>query len=213
MWELGYKDSWAPKNWCFWTVVLEKTLESPFDFKEIQPVHPKGNQSWKDWCWSWNSNTLATWCKELTHLKRPWCWERVKMGGEGNDRGWDGWTASLTQWIWVWVNSRSWWRTGKPGVLQSMGSQRVGHNWATELNWTDCHSPQLGSCLRQPASRQFIQKWFFSKGPKDEFPLALFPSSKWVKFGHAPKLHLKAVSLVVFLQTLRWKTPESWKMT
>ena len=85
MWELDYKESWAPKSWCFWTVVLEKTLESPLDCKEIQPVHPKGNQSWiwKDWCWSWNSNTLATWWEELTHLKRLWCWERLKVGGEG----------------------------------------------------------------------------------------------------------------------------------
>ena len=95
------------------------------------------NIHWKDWCWSWNSNTLATRCKELTHLKRPWCWERLKVEGEGDDRGWDGWVASLTQWTWVWVKLRSWWWTGRPGVLQSMGSQRVGHNWATELNWTD----------------------------------------------------------------------------
>ena len=91
---------------------------------------------WKDWCWSWNSNTLATWCKELTHLKRPWCWERLKAEGEGDDRGWDGWEASPTQWTWVWVGSRSWWWTGRTGVLQSMGSQRVGQGWATELNWT-----------------------------------------------------------------------------
>ena len=80
-----------------------------------------------------NSNILATWC-ELTHLKRPWCWERLRAG-EGDDRGWDGWMTSPTQWIWVWANSRSWWWTGRPGVLQSMGSQRVGHDWATELNW------------------------------------------------------------------------------
>ena len=82
MWELDHKEGWAPKNWCFWIVVLEKTLKSPLDCKEIKPVHRKENQSWrklvfnilwKDWCWSWNSNTLATWCKELTHLKRPWC--------------------------------------------------------------------------------------------------------------------------------------------
>ena len=85
------------------------------------------------WCWSWNSNTLATWCEELTHLKRPRCWERLK-GGEGDDRGWDGWMASLTQWTWVWAGSGSWWWTGKPGVLQSMGLQRVGHDWASELN-------------------------------------------------------------------------------
>ena len=74
MWELDHKESWVPKNWCFWTAVLEKTLESSLDCKEIQPVHPKGDQSWihwKDWCWSWNSNTLATWYEELTHWKDP----------------------------------------------------------------------------------------------------------------------------------------------
>ena len=137
MWELDHKESWVPKNWCFWTVMLEKTLESPLDCKEIQPVHPKGSVlgvHWKDWCWSWNSNTLATWCEELTHLKRPWCWERLRAGGEGDDRGWDGWMASLTQWTWVWVDSGTWWGTGRPGVLQFMGLQRVGHDWATELN-------------------------------------------------------------------------------
>ena len=77
-----------------------------------------------------------TWCKELTHWKRPWCWERLKTGGKGDNKGWDGWMASPAQWTWVWVRSGSWWWTGKPGVLQSMGSQRVGHNWVTELNWT-----------------------------------------------------------------------------
>ena len=92
---------------------------------------------WKDWCWSLNSNTLATRCEELTPWTRPWCWERLKAGGEGDDRGWDGWVASPTQWTWVSASSGSWWRTGKLGVLQSMESQRVGHDWATELNWTD----------------------------------------------------------------------------
>ena len=91
---------------------------------------------WKDWCWSWKSNTLATRCEELTHLKRPWCWERLKVGGE-DDRGWDGWMASLTQWTWVWVNSESWWWTGRPCMLQSMGSQRVWHNCMTDVNWTE----------------------------------------------------------------------------
>ena len=140
--ELDYKESWTLKNWCFWTVVLEKTLEGPLDYKETQPVHPKGDQSWlvihwKDWCWSWNSNPLATWCEELTHWKRPWCGEKLKEGGEGDDRGWDGWMASWTQWAWVWVNFGSWQRTGRPGMLQSMESQRVGHDWVTELNWTE----------------------------------------------------------------------------
>ena len=77
------------------------------------------NIHWKDWCWSWSSNSLATWCKELTHWKRPWCWERLKAGGEGDDRGQDGWMASLTRWTWVWASSGSWWWTGKPGMLQS----------------------------------------------------------------------------------------------
>ena len=136
MWELDYKESWVQKDWCFWTVLLEKTLESPLDCKEIQPVHPKGVQSWVDWkhwCWSWNSNTLATWCEELIYWKRPWCWERLGAEGEGDDRGWDGWMASSTQWTCVWVNSGSWWWTGRPSVLRFMGSQRVRHNWETEL--------------------------------------------------------------------------------
>ena len=83
---------------------------------------------------SWKSNNLTTCCEELTHLKRPWCWERLRAGGEGDDRGWDGWMASPTQWTWVWVNSGSWWWTGRPGVLWFMGSQRVRHDWA---DWWD----------------------------------------------------------------------------
>ena len=74
---------------------------------------------------------------ELTHWTRPWCWEGLGAGGEGDDRGWDGWMSSPTPWTWVWVNSESWWWTGRPGVLWFMGSQRVGHDWATELNWTE----------------------------------------------------------------------------
>ena len=136
MWELDYKESWALKNRCFWTVVLEKTLESPLDCKEFQPVHPKGNQPWifigRTDAEAETPNPLATWCEELIHWKRPWCWERLKAGGD--NRGWDDWMASPTQWTWVWVNSGTWLWTGMPGMLQSMGSQRVGHNWATELN-------------------------------------------------------------------------------
>ena len=135
------KESWALKNWCFWTVVLEKTLGSPLDFKEIQPVQPKGNQSWmfigKT---KFEAETPILWppdAKNSLFGKRPWCWQRLKAGGEGEDRAWNGWMASLTQWAWVWVNSRSWWWTGRPGVLQSMGSQTVGHNWVTELNWNE----------------------------------------------------------------------------
>ena len=95
---------------------------------------------WKEWCESWNSSIMATSCEDLTHWKRLWCWEGLGAGGEGDDRGWDGWMVSPTRWTWVWVNSRSWWWTGRPGVLQFMGLQSLsGHNWLnwTELNWTE----------------------------------------------------------------------------
>ena len=101
------------------------------------------NINWKDWCWSWNSSTLATWYEELTHWKRPWCWERLKAG-EWDGRGWHCWMASPTRWTWVWVGSRSWWWTGKPGVLQSMVSQRVRHDWVTELNCNQMFMAQNG---------------------------------------------------------------------
>ena len=105
IWDLNYKESWAPKIWCSWTVVLEKTLAAR---RSNQSILRKSvlNVHWKNWYW--NSNTLATWCKELTHWKKPWYWERMKAG-EGDDRGWDGWMASPTQWTWVWVSSGSWW--------------------------------------------------------------------------------------------------------
>ena len=92
---------------------------------------------WKDWCWSRNTNTLATSCEELTYWKRPWCWEGLGAGGEGDNRGWGGWMSSPTLWTWVWVNSGSGWWTGRHGMQQSMGSQSVGHDWVSELNWTD----------------------------------------------------------------------------
>ena len=96
-----------------WTAVLKRLLRVPWTARRSNQVNPKGNRSlnvhWKDWCWSWNFNTLATWCEELTHWKRPWCWERLKLGGEGDDRGWDGWMALPTWWTWVWVHARSWW--------------------------------------------------------------------------------------------------------
>ena len=134
MWELDCEESWALENWCFWTVVLEKTLESSLDCKEIQPVHPEGDQSWvfigrTDA----KAETLILWppdAKNWFDLKRPWCWKRLKAVGGGDNRGWDGWVASLSRWTWVWVSSRHWWWTEKPGVVQSMGSQRVGYDWA-----------------------------------------------------------------------------------
>ena len=138
--ELGCKESWVQKNGCFETVVLEKTFENPLDCKEIRPVNPKGNQSWivigrtyakveapKLWPPDVKSQLIG---KDL-NAGKDWRWR------EGDDRGWDFWMASLTQWTWVWVSSGRWRRTGKPGVLKFMGSQRVGHDWATELNWTE----------------------------------------------------------------------------
>ena len=105
--------------WC-WRRLLRVpwTLSNQSILKEISPKYS---------CWSWNCNTLATQYEEMTHWKRPWCWERLKAGA-GDDRGWEGWMASPTWWTWVWAGFRNWWWTGKPGVMQSMGSQRVGHN-------------------------------------------------------------------------------------
>ena len=154
MWELDYKESWAPENWCFLTVVLEKSLESPLDCKEIQPVPPKGDQSWvfigrTDV----EAETPILWPpdeKSWLIGKHPDAGKDWGQEEKGNDRGWDGWIASPTQWTWVWVNSGSWWWTGRPGVLRFMGSQRVEHNssyWATELNWIFFHL----LCLSQSA--------------------------------------------------------------
>ena len=140
MWELDCEESWAPKNWCLWTVVLEKTLESPLDCKEIQPVHPKGEQS----C-VFIRRTDAEAETPIFWLPHANCWLIGKDPNAGRDLGqeekgmtedgWDGWMAWLTQWTWVWVTSGSWWWTGRPGVLRFMGLQRVGHTWAIELNW------------------------------------------------------------------------------
>ena len=113
-------------------LVLEKTLESPLDCREFQPVHPKGDQSWvfigrTDV----EAETPILWppnAKSWLIGKDSWCWERLRAGGEGDTRGWDGWMVSLTRWTWVWASSRSWWWTGKPSMLQSMESQRVGHD-------------------------------------------------------------------------------------
>ena len=139
MWELDCKESWTPKNWCFWPEVLEKTLESPLDFKEIQPVNPEGNQSW-----TFNGRTDA-------EAETPILWPPDAKSwpiGKDTDPGKDwrqeekGTTEDkmvglglLTQWTWVWTSFGSWWWTWRPGMLQSLGSQGVGHDWATELNW------------------------------------------------------------------------------
>ena len=141
MWESDYKESWVLKNWCFWTLLLEKTLESPLDCKEIQLVNPKENQSW-----IFIGRTDAE--AEIPILWPPDEWRtnslektlmlgKIEGGRRRDDRGWDGWMASPTRWTWIWVSSGSWWGTGKPGVLQSVGWQRIGHDWVTELNWAE----------------------------------------------------------------------------
>ena len=148
IWELDNKKGWVPKNWCLRTVVLEKTLESPLDCKEIKPVNPKGNQSW---IFTGRTdaepeadapiNILATWCEGLIHWKRPWCWERLKAGGEGGNRGWTaGWHHWLSEQEFEQTpGDREYSTPGKPHVLQSMGSQRVRHNWVIERRW---HQPK-----------------------------------------------------------------------
>ena len=137
-WTIKKAECWrmdAFELWCWrrlWeSLGLQGDPTSLSSRKSVLNIH------WKNWCCSWNSDTLATWCEELTHLKRPCCWERLKAGGEGDNRGWDGWMASPTQWTWLWGNSRSWWWAGRPGEQQPMGSQSIRHDWATELNWTE----------------------------------------------------------------------------
>ena len=127
-------------------------LLRPLDCKEIQAVHPQGNQSWI-WCWSWNSNTLAMWCEEPTHWKRHWCWERLKAGGEGDNRGQDCWMASPTRWTWVWVNSgsldREAWHAAVHGVTKS-------RTWLS--NWTEPASETV-DLTREPEVKEATGEW------------------------------------------------------
>ena len=135
MCELEHKEGWALKNWCFWIIMLEKTLEGLLDCKEIKSVNPKGNQSW---IFIGRTDTeaeapiLGPPDSKRTHWKRPWCWERLREGREGDNRRWDGWMASSAQWTGAWANSGRQWRTGNPGVLQSMRWQKVRHDLVTE---------------------------------------------------------------------------------
>ena len=137
MWELDCEESWAPKNWYFWTVVLEKTLESPLGCTEIQPVHSEGDQPWLFFGRNdAKAETPVLWpprAKSWLIGKDPDAGRDLGAGGEGDGKGWDGWMASLTRWTWVWVNSGSWCWTGRPGVLQFMGSQ----SWTRLSDWTE----------------------------------------------------------------------------
>ena len=137
--------------------MLEKTLESPLDCKAIKPVNPRENQSWIFFLERLMLKLKLQYSGHLMRransLERPWCWERLKAGREGDDRGQDGWMAWLTQWMRVWASSRRWWRTGKPGVLQSVGSQRVRHNWATEQQEWDLRK------LRLVVSQYHVTAW------------------------------------------------------
>ena len=176
---------------------------SPSSRRSVLNIH------WKDWCWSWNSSTLATWCEELTYLKRPWCWDRLKVGGEGDDRGWDGWMEP--QWTWVWVNSGSWWWTGRPGVLQSMGSQRVGLNWLTDdraltlvrdhsrsfmyVTITSLYSNYLGtnSCLQTTSLSRVISILYITQPPN----LYLYPLIQYMTLhNHSKTRNLGVISLI-----------------
>ena len=155
MWELDCEETWVPKNWCFWTVVLEKTLESPLDCKEIQPVHPKEDQPWvfigrTDA----EAETPVLWPPDvkIDSLEKTLMLGGIGAGEEEDGRGWVGCMASLTQWTWVWVNFGSWWWTGRPGVLRFMGCQGAGHDWATELNWMELREPTCQVERRSRAS-------------------------------------------------------------
>ena len=134
LWELNHKEGWAPKNRCFWTVVLEKTLESPLDCKEIKPAHPKGNQSWRfTWRIDAEAEAPILWPPDAKNqlTRKDWGQEEKRAT---EDEWLDGITESMDM---ISAGSGRWWRTGRPVVLLSMGSQRVGHDWANELNWTE----------------------------------------------------------------------------
>ena len=155
------EDSWESLD-------LQGDPISPSFKRPVLGVH------WNDWCESWNSNTLATSCEVLTHCQRPWCWEGLGTGGEGDDRGWDCWMASLTWWTWVWVISRNWWWTGRPGVLWFMGSQRVGHDWTIDWTYlTDLGSSSFSVLIFLPLHTVYgvfkarVLKWFAIPSPVD----------------------------------------------
>ena len=201
-WTIKKAECWrtdAFELWCWRRLLslpgLQGNPTSQSKKKSVLNVH-----FWKNWCWSWNSNTLFGHLMRRTDsLERPWHWERLKAGEKGDDRGWDGWMASTTQWTWIGLNSGSCWWTGRPGRLQSMGSWRVGHDWVTELNWTaaqvslliaqkgqagSLHGVRVGVCTRfrlEKWLRQFAHP-FVGIGYKEHAPCfcyQLFTSCSW----------------------------------
>ena len=174
MWELDCEEGWAPKNWCFWTVVFEKTLESPLDCKEIQPVHPKGDQPWDFFGRNdANAETPVLW---PPHVKS---WLTGKDSDAGRDWGQEekGTTEDEMAGWYHWLNgcesvySRSWWWTGRPGILQFKGSQRVRHDWVTELNWTERNTVKGFGIVNEAEIDVFLELSCFSDNPTDVYNL------------------------------------------
>ena len=176
-WGVG-EDSWE-------SLGLQGDPTSPSWRKSVLNIH------WKDWCW--NSNTLITWCKELTHLRRPWCWERLRAGGEGDDRGWDCWIASLTQWTWVWINSGSWWWTGRPGVLR----HGVAKNQTRLSDWTE-----LSGCnIRMTDSTVLLLKLISVGESRDRWERWDLRSGIWMDIDEPLGLELPSTPV----QTSKWR--------
>ena len=149
MWESDYKESWVPKNLCSSNCGTEEDFWESFELQG-DPTSPSQRRSvlgvhWKDWCWSWNSNTLATWCKELTQWTGPWCWERLKVRGKGNNRGWDGWMALPTRWISVWACSGSCWGQGSLAFCSPWGRKELD---MTE--WLNCIEKKTLNVIKFP---------------------------------------------------------------
>ena len=173
------------------------------------------NIHWRDWCWSWSSNILAIWCKEPTHWKRPWCWKKLKAEGEGDNRGWDGWMASPTQRTWVWANSRRWWRTGKPGVLQCMGvtkSRAHLSDWTTPGDY-----PNPGTEPVSPASPALAGRFFTTEPPrKPQNSVLGGDECYWRKLnqgscrGRVRGVRDTFTEKVIFAQRLKWGEGRLW---
>ena len=166
MWELNIKKAGCQRIGLSNCGAGEDSWESPeLQGDQTSQSYRKStlNIHWKDWCWCWSSNTLAMWCKEQTHWKRPWCWERLKAEGEEGDRGWDGWISSPIQWTWTWANFRRWWGTGKPGMLQSM---KVSKSHTQLGNWTTKKSYPFFFLPESHGTWQYDSKVHQNKGTR-----------------------------------------------